>query len=122
MKHPKQTPETIPLLEPDAPASRGVVYQKATLSLRTSRPLEKSIPLPPPLFRRKRVRTITVRHDARIAKLIHTQPILSPEALIGLDGITHLVTGGEAPWFKNHRDVGDEFACLKNVGRSRVSR
>ena len=43
-------------------------------------------------------------------------PLLEPDAFIGLEGITHLCTGGEAPWLKAHADVYDTFARWKGEG------
>ncbi|MBI4531487.1 MAG: aminotransferase class V-fold PLP-dependent enzyme [Candidatus Latescibacteria bacterium] len=43
-------------------------------------------------------------------------PLLSPTEFIGLDGITHLCTGGEAPWLNAQAEVYAEFARLKSAG------
>lgn len=44
------------------------------------------------------------------------EPLLSPEAFVGLDGVTHLCTGGESPWLKVHDEVYREFTQLKSGG------
>ncbi|MCC7262929.1 MAG: aminotransferase class V-fold PLP-dependent enzyme [Candidatus Latescibacteria bacterium] len=44
------------------------------------------------------------------------EPLLSPEAFVGLDGVTHLCTGGESPWLKIHDEVYREFTQLKSGG------
>ena len=43
-------------------------------------------------------------------------PLLSPDAFEGLEGTTHLCTGGEAPWLKANDEVYAEFARLKSAG------
>ncbi len=47
---------------------------------------------------------------------MNIEPLLSPEAFVGLDGVTHLCTGGESPWLKAHEQVYGEFARLKSGG------
>jgi selenocysteine lyase/cysteine desulfurase len=44
------------------------------------------------------------------------QPLLSPDAFVGLDGVTHLCTGGESPWLRAQADVYENFALLKSGG------
>lgn len=44
------------------------------------------------------------------------EALLSPEAFVGLEGVTHLCTGGESPWLKAHEEVYAEFARLKSGG------
>lgn len=44
------------------------------------------------------------------------EPLLSPDAFVGLEGITHLCTGGEAPWLRAQEQVYAEFARLKSGG------
>ena len=44
------------------------------------------------------------------------KPLLSPDAFHGLDGVTHLCTGGEAPWLRAQTDVYCDFARLKSGG------
>jgi selenocysteine lyase/cysteine desulfurase len=44
------------------------------------------------------------------------EPLLSPGAFVGLEGVTHLCTGGESPWLKAHEEVYAEFARLKSGG------
>ena len=43
-------------------------------------------------------------------------PLLSKDAFVGLEGVTHLCTGGEAPWLKAFDEVYAEFAQLKSAG------
>lgn len=45
------------------------------------------------------------------------EPLLSPDSFVGLEGITHLCTGGEAPWLKVCDDVYTRFAELKSAGK-----
>ena len=45
------------------------------------------------------------------------EPLLSPGSFVGLDGVTHLCTGGEAPWLKVCDDVYTRFAELKSAGK-----
>jgi cysteine desulfurase/selenocysteine lyase len=40
-------------------------------------------------------------------------PLLSPDAFVGIEGIAHLCTGGEAPWLKSQAQVYEEFSRLK---------
>jgi len=47
---------------------------------------------------------------------VSLEPLLAPEAFTGLEDITHLCTGGEAPWLKAHDGVYAEFARLKSGG------
>lgn len=52
-------------------------------------------------------------------------PLLDPGAFTGLDGVTHLCTGGEAPWLVAHDEVYADFARLKGggeAGRSEIYR
>ncbi len=44
------------------------------------------------------------------------EPLLNPDAFVGLDGVTHLCTGGEAPWLKGQEQVYADFARLKSEG------
>ena len=43
-------------------------------------------------------------------------PLLSPDAFVGMEGVTHLCTGGEAPWLKAFEEVYAEFARMKSGG------
>jgi cysteine desulfurase/selenocysteine lyase len=45
------------------------------------------------------------------------EPLLSPDAFIGLEGITHLACGGEAPWLKSNDEVYADFARWKGGGK-----
>lgn len=47
---------------------------------------------------------------------IHIEPLISPNQFVGLEGVTHLCTGGEAPWLKAQEVVYAEFARLKSAG------
>ncbi len=50
-------------------------------------------------------------------------PLLSPDAFEGIDGITHLCTGGESPWLKSQAQVYAEFARFKggsHKGRDKI--
>ena len=44
------------------------------------------------------------------------EPLLSPEKFVGLAGIAHLCTGGEAPWLKAQETVFKDFTLLKSAG------
>lgn len=44
------------------------------------------------------------------------EPLISPDAFVGLEGVTHLCTGGESPWMKSHDSVYADFARLKSLG------
>jgi cysteine desulfurase/selenocysteine lyase len=46
------------------------------------------------------------------------EPLLSPDAFVGLENVTHLCTGGEGPWLKAHQDVYSQFARWKSGGRA----
>ncbi len=46
----------------------------------------------------------------------HIEPLISPNQFVGLEGVTHLCTGGEAPWLKVQEAVYTEFARLKSAG------
>jgi selenocysteine lyase/cysteine desulfurase len=51
------------------------------------------------------------------------KPLIAPEAFVGLENLTHLCTGGEAPWLKSQDEVYAEFSRLKSggyTGRQRV--
>ncbi len=41
-------------------------------------------------------------------------PLVSPDEFVGLEGLTHLCSGGEAPWLKRQAKVHDEFCRLKS--------
>ena len=43
------------------------------------------------------------------------EPLVSPDEFVGLEGVTHLCTGGEAPWLGRMEEVYAEFARLKTV-------
>ena len=47
---------------------------------------------------------------------IHIEPLISPDQFVGLEGVTHLCTGGEAPWLKAQEAVYAEFARWKSAG------
>ncbi|MDA0745975.1 MAG: aminotransferase class V-fold PLP-dependent enzyme [bacterium] len=44
------------------------------------------------------------------------EPLVSPDGFVGLEGVTHLCTGGEAPWLKVQAEVYERFARLKSAG------
>ena len=46
------------------------------------------------------------------------EPLISPSAFHGLDGVTHLCTGGEAPWLREFDEVYAEFTRLKSAGKA----
>ena len=43
-------------------------------------------------------------------------PLLSPDAFVGLEGVTHLGCGGEGPWLKTSAEVCATFARWKSQG------
>ena len=45
-----------------------------------------------------------------------TESLVSPSEFVGLDGITHLCTGGEAPWLKRFESVYQQFSADKSDG------
>ena len=45
-----------------------------------------------------------------------TESLIPHGDFVGLDGITHLCTGGEAPWLKDQVETYAEFARLKSGG------
>ncbi|MDE2665466.1 MAG: aminotransferase class V-fold PLP-dependent enzyme [Acidobacteriota bacterium] len=47
---------------------------------------------------------------------MNIEPLISPDAFVGLEGLIHLCTGGESPWMKNHQSVYADFARLKSLG------
>ena len=50
-------------------------------------------------------------------------PLLSPDAFEGIEGLTHLCTGGESPWLKSQAGVYTEFAKFKggsHKGRDKI--
>lgn len=48
----------------------------------------------------------------------HIEPLISPDQFVGLEDVTHLCTGGEAPWLKAQEPVYAEFARLKSAGHN----
>ena len=46
----------------------------------------------------------------------HIKPLISPDQFVGLERVTHLCTGGEAPWLKTQEAVYTDFARLKSAG------
>ncbi len=44
------------------------------------------------------------------------KPLISPDEFVGLEGVTHLCVGGEAPWLKAQELVYADFARLKSAG------
>ena len=47
---------------------------------------------------------------------MNSEPLISPDAFVGLEGLIHLCTGGVSPWMKNHQSVYADFARLKSLG------
>ena len=50
-------------------------------------------------------------------------PLLSPDAFEGIEGLTHLCTGGESPWLKSQAGVYADFARFKggsHKGRDKI--
>ena len=45
-----------------------------------------------------------------------TEFLVSPSEFVGLDGVTHLCTGGEAPWLKRFESVYQQFSADKSDG------
>jgi hypothetical protein len=50
------------------------------------------------------------------------KPLIEPSSFVGLDEVTHLCTGGEAPWLKAFEEVHADFARLKSRGWRGVKR
>ena len=50
------------------------------------------------------------------------EPLVSPDEFAGIDGVTHLCTGGEAPWLKRHDAAYEDFVRLKSGGAEGRSR
>ena len=44
------------------------------------------------------------------------QPLVHPDNFVNLEKVTHLCTGGEAPWLKTQEKVFAKFAQLKGAG------
>lgn len=44
------------------------------------------------------------------------RPLIEPADFVGLEGVTHLCTGGEAPWLREFDAVHAEFGRLKSGG------
>jgi selenocysteine lyase/cysteine desulfurase len=42
--------------------------------------------------------------------------LVDKQEFVGLDGIAHLATGGEAPWLRSHDDACRRFGRLKSAG------
>src|ERR687886_872967 len=43
-------------------------------------------------------------------------PLLPKSEFVGLEGVAHLCTGGEAPWLRSHDDACRRFGELKSAG------
>ena len=43
-------------------------------------------------------------------------PLLSSDMFVGIDGVAHLCTGGEGPWFRSQEQVYRQFARWKSEG------
>jgi len=44
------------------------------------------------------------------------RPLLAKELFVGLEGVAHLCTGGEAPWLRSHDEACARFGQLKSGG------
>jgi cysteine desulfurase / selenocysteine lyase len=42
--------------------------------------------------------------------------LIDKSEFVGLDGVTHLCTGGEAPWLRSHTAACERFGALKSAG------
>jgi len=45
-----------------------------------------------------------------------SMPLIDKQEFVGLDGLAHLATGGEAPWLRSHDDACRRFGRLKSAG------
>ena len=45
-------------------------------------------------------------------------PLVDPNEFVGLEGITHLCSGGESPWLKRQHTAYDLFSSLKSASYS----
>ena len=43
-------------------------------------------------------------------------PLIDKSEFVGLDGVAHLCTGGEAPWLRAHTAACERFGALKSAG------
>ena len=43
-------------------------------------------------------------------------PLIDKSEFVGLDGVAHLCTGGEAPWLRSHTAACERFGALKSGG------
>ncbi len=42
--------------------------------------------------------------------------LIDKREFVGLDGVAHLCTGGEAPWLRSHTEACERFGALKSAG------
>ena len=42
--------------------------------------------------------------------------LIDKSEFVGLDGVAHLCTGGEAPWLRSHTAACERFGALKSAG------
>jgi len=42
--------------------------------------------------------------------------LIDKSEFVGLDGVAHLCTGGEAPWLRSHTETCERFGALKSAG------
>ena len=42
--------------------------------------------------------------------------LIDKREFVGLDGVAHLCTGGEAPWLRSHTAACERFGALKSGG------
>ena len=43
-------------------------------------------------------------------------PLIDRREFVGLEGVTHLCTGGEAPWLRSHTAACERFGAMKSGG------
>src|SRR6266536_3126699 len=57
--------------------------------------------------------------ERRLCVIMRPMPdasLLPTSAFVGLEGVAHLCTGGEAPWLRSHDDACRRFGELKSGG------
>ncbi len=52
-------------------------------------------------------------HNMSVEKI---DPLLSADMFVGIEGVAHLCTGGEGPWFRSQEQVYRQFAVWKSEG------
>ena len=43
-------------------------------------------------------------------------PLIDRREFVALEGVTHLCTGGEAPWLRSHTAACERFGAMKSGG------